>query len=308
MIRTAFLVALVLLAPAVRAQTLPDLDRRVGRLETDMRAVKRRVLPDREARLIEPEIGPAAQTPLVAGPDSPTVALTERVDALERQQRRLTAQLEEQTFKLRQLEETLDRFRKDAEFRLTRIETPPVPALDPGPPLVDPRRRDERDPPFVDPERRDGRGSPPPAPPLDDAPGDDAEPLAAATPEDEYRSAYELVAAKDYARAEPALTRFIAKYPKERRASHARYWLGRSYYAQGQWERSARAHADNYQADVRGERAQESVYWIGQSLVKLGRRQGACDIYDRAFRVYADEMKPALKPQFETARADAGCS
>lgn len=277
------LVALVLAALplAAPAQTLPDLGRRVGKLEGDMRAVKRRVLPDDEAALIEPETTPgAAITP--AGP-TPVQVLADRVDALERQQRALTATIEEQGFKLRQTSDDLVRLRTDAEARLARIEAaaaPPAPLAEAAPP--------------------------PTRTPLSPLPPATAPPRA--TPEAQFQAAYALVQAKDWSNAEQALTSFIARYPKQPRASHARYWLGRSYYSQGQFDRAARTHFDNYQADVRGERAQESLFWVGRSLLRLKRAPEACKVYELAAKNYADEMKPELKPQFAAARLEANCS
>lgn len=278
---------LALAAPAA-AQTLPDLDRRVRTLEGDMRQVKRRVLPDRDSRLIEPELAPepAAASPGAAA-DAPVAVLTERVDALERQQRALTQQLEEQGFRLRQLEETARKTREEFEFRVGKLETP-TSVAPPAPSNTPPAAAATPDEPDL------AAAVPAPAAPRG--------------PEGEYLAAYEFVKAKDWARAEAALTTFIAAHPKHRRTSHARYWLGRTHYSQGQYETSARVHFDNYKASARGERAQESLYWVGQSLTRLKRDTQACQVYELAAKVYAEDMKPELRPQFTSARASAGCA
>lgn len=292
----AALIFATLAAPAA-AQTLPDVAERVGVLERDMRAVKRRVLPRGERELIEPEIVPGAviAAPVVAGP-SPVAVLGERIDAVERQQRQLTATIEEQQLRLRQLSEEFAKFRQDAEFRLGRIEAPAagpaVPAIDAGgPPAagVVERPRAEAVVPRAEPAAPTPTSTP-------------------ATAEDRFQAAFALVQAKDWPRAVPALEAFIAASPKHRRASHARYWLGRSHYSQGDFDRSARIHFDNYKASATGERAQESLYWVGQSLMRLKRQREACQVYDLADRVYAEDMKAELRPQFVTARATAACA
>jgi len=309
----AAVLTVALVAPA-DAQTLPDLDRRVTRLEREVTRVSKRVLPKGEQTLIEPEIAPAAE-PAKPQPPAPASAasvneLADRMSAIERRQREITAQIEEQGNRLRQVEERLAKFQPDAETRLGKLE---VAAAPPPAPVAAP----PSDAPALPPAKADAR--PKPAPkgkpaskasevPVADT-GDAAEPTPAITsPELRYKAAYALVEAKDWAKAGPALQAFIDKYPKNKLASNARYWLGRTYFKQAKYDASARTHFDNYKADPKGDRAQESLFWVGQSLMQLKKAKEACQVFDIADKVYADTLKPELKPQFAAARAKAGCS
>lgn len=280
-----------LTAMPAAAQDTRQVEKRVDKLESEMRAVQRKVFPGGDKRYFEPEFQPtdtAPAAPVGVPATSPIADLTTRVDALERQLQSLTGQVEQANYKTRQLEDALAKFRTDAEFRLTQLEggaKPPATgdaaaAVLPAPPAA----------------RPPATAATKPAPP----PATDAEAA--------YQAAYAHVIAKDNAKAVAALTDYVARYPKSPRLSIANYWLGRSLIAQGNYEQAARVFFDNQQKNPTGDRAQESLYWLGDSLVRLERLPQACKVYDLARQVYGDEMKPALKPQFANARTAAKCA
>ncbi|MDB5689337.1 MAG: hypothetical protein JWL91_1213, partial [Sphingomonas bacterium] len=115
-------------AQSTSAGSATSVPQRVDRLEREMRAVQRKVFPGGSQQFFEAEIappqatGPAPGTP--AG--SPVADLTARVDALERELSRLTGQAEQNAFKLRQIEDALNRFKGDTEFRLNAVEGGPA--------------------------------------------------------------------------------------------------------------------------------------------------------------------------------------
>jgi len=301
-----FFPALLLLASvSVSAQTLPDLDKRVGKLEREVGRVARRVLPKNEQTVIEPEVSSAAPAPGATPPAPPASAasvseLGERVAAIERRQRELTSQVEEQGNRLRLAEERLTKFQADAEVRLGKLEgtapAGPTPAAAPLPAATPPPIA----PPAPD-AAKPAAAKPPAAPAIPTAAP------APATTEARYKAAYALVEAKKWPEAETALQAFIEKSPRDKLASNARYWLGRTYYNEGKFDPAAREHFDNYKIDPKGERAQESLFWVGRSLMRLKRTKEACQVYDLAVQVYATEMKSEMRPQFAAARKTAGC-
>ena len=313
MIRPLPLFLALMLAVPAAAQTLPDLDKRVTRLEREVSRVSKKVLPKGEQTLIEPEIAPAADAATPPPPAPATAssvsALADRVDAIERRQRELTAGIEEQGNRLKLLEDRLAKFQPDAEARLGKLEGAVAPAAAANPPAPAPAATDEAAPPPA--KSRPGARKLTAKEEADPAPAatDEAVPTPVMTgPDARYKAAFALVEAKKWGEAEPALQAFIDKYPKDKRVSGARYWLGRTAYAQGQFDTSARTHFANYKADPKGERAQESLFWVGQSLMRLKKAKEACQVYDLARQVYADTLKPELRPQFAAARTKAGCS
>jgi TolA-binding protein len=305
-------------APALaQADDAKTLDRRLKAIETDVRALKRQVLPSGTQRLIEPEVDTSRADPAAPPPEKPASAsvvadLSTRMGAAEAGQRRLTAQIEELTERVRRLETEQGKLRGDLEARLAKLEAAAAPApaaAAPTPEAVAPPVAPATTPPpkpAAQPADAATRPATAAAKPAEDAPAKPAV-ASAKTADEAYKLAYAPVEAKDWPRAETELKAFIARYPKHRLASFARYWLGRTYYAENRYEDSARTHTANYDADPKGERAQESLYWVGQSLVQLKRPEAACQVYDLARKVYDTELKPELKPQFAAARARAGC-
>jgi tol-pal system protein YbgF len=285
--RTALLLSVVLAASPADAQTLERVEGRVKKLESEMRAVQRKVFPGAAKDYFEPEItAPAAAAEAPGMPASTPISdLTQRVNSLEQQMTTLTGQVEQASFKLRQLEAQLEKFKTDAEFRLTTLEGgPPPPAA--GTVLPPPAVPDT---------------SPPPAP----------DPAASADPiEAEYRAGYALVESKQYARAETALAAFVAKHPKHARASNAQYWLGRTYFAQNRPAEAARVLVENYKARPEGERARESLLWLGKSLMAISppRKAAACETYQELEDGYGKTLTASLRTQLTEARAAAGCA
>ncbi|WP_328598854.1 YbgF trimerization domain-containing protein, partial [Sandarakinorhabdus oryzae] len=124
-------VAAAILSPAPLAAQAVDvgkLDRRVGTLESEMRAVQRKVFPGGNARYFEPEIPAQAEAPPPAPEAAPATTpiadLSARVDALEGQMKTMTGQIEALEYKLRQLDDGQRRLKGDVEFRLNALEHP----------------------------------------------------------------------------------------------------------------------------------------------------------------------------------------
>jgi TolA-binding protein len=125
--------------------------------------------------------------------------------------------------------------------------------------------------------------------------------------EDAYMAGYRFWAQKKYPQAETALAAVVKKYPKHRRASYAQNLLGRAYLDDGQPARAAEAFAANYTANPHGERAPESLYFLGQSLIQLKKPTDACRVYDELATAYPDKLEGSLKTRVTAARAEAKC-
>jgi tol-pal system protein YbgF len=291
----ALLVPMLLAAAAPSAaQTLERVEGRVKKLESEMRAVQRKVFPGASKDYFEPEItAPAAPATAPGIPaSSPISDLTQRVNSLEQQMTTLTGQVEEATFKLRQLEAQLAKFKSDADFRLSTLEggTQPSVATPAGAAAVAPA------------------GQTAPKPSASTATASEAPPQLDPI-EAEYRAGYGFVAAKDYAKAETALAAFLAKHPAHARASNAQYWLGRTYFAQNRPVQAARTLLENYQKRPEGERAPESLLWLGKSLMAFSPPSPAkaCEAYDQLDASYGGKLSASLRAQLAEARAAAKC-
>jgi len=275
------LLALILIAgmPAsAPAQRTDSVERRVDRLEQELRAVQRRVFPGGRAQFVEPEIAREEQAARPGVSGDALASLAARVDALEAQLRTLTGQVEEQGFRTRQLEDQIAQIRTDLGARLDRLEQPPR-AAQPSPPAAE-------TPAAAD-------------PPAADAPAGD--PAEAA-----YNAGYRLWNAGRHAEAQQALNAVATRHPNSRWASWARNLEGRAYLDDDKPATAARIFLANYQDNPRGERAADSLYFLGQALTRLNRRPEACRVYDELQEVYPN-MRDFIRQRLPQARTDARC-
>ncbi len=279
-----------IVATPATAQRDP-VEQRVNRLEQEMRAVQRRVFPDGRAQFVEPELRP--QVPAAPGGVSAGDALSNlngRVDAMEAQLRSLTGQIEENDNRTRQLEREIARLRADLEGRIDRLEQQGAPVAVTPPPAAPPSRPG-RDPAPTAP-------TPAPSAPAGSAPDD---------PEEAYNIGFRLWNAGQHAQAQQALEAAATRHPNTRWTSWMRNLQGRAALDQGQPATAARILLANYQDNPRGERAADSLYFLGQSLTRLNRRPEACRVYDELAQVYPN-MREFIRTRLPQARTDARCT
>ena len=304
----------VALPGAAQAQ---DVGARVGKLESEMRAVQRKVFPGGAGQYIQPDIT-AAPAPAGPGPGVPATSavadLTARVGSLEGQMATLTGQIEQNQYRLRQLQEAFDAYRRSTDAKLAAgAVRPTADAASDGDvrPLPDTRssrpsaapRPGRGDVPATAPDRAEPR--PAAAPARDDASTsvDRAETGDAA--EDAYMAGYRLWTAKKYPEAEAQLKKVVATYPKSKRASYAQNLLGRSYLDEGKPSLASMAFYDNYKKMPDGERAPDSLYFLAQALMKLNKPADACKVYTELGDVYGARVSAEMKANVAKGRAAA---
>jgi TolA-binding protein len=274
-----FLVSAMILASLATpslAQRRETPEQRIDRIEKELHAVQRKVFPGGAGAIVEPEILPQpAGTSLPGVPATNAVAdLNARVDALEGQLRNLTNQAEENGHRLRQLEAAFAQSRSEADARVAAATAAPPAAAEAG---------------------------------ADEAAPVDAAPSTGDPGEDAYLVGFRAWDAKRYGEAEKVLEGMIKRYPKHARASFARNLLGRAYLDEGKPATAAKAFLANYQTDPKGERAQDSLYFLGQSLVALEKPTEACKVYDELQDVYGSTMRDWVKQRLPKARQQAKC-
>lgn len=302
--RSLFLAATVatLLGGVSFAQPADPIGLRVNKLEREMRAVQRKVFPD--GVTLEPEIGANGSPATAPGTpaSAPLADLTTRVDALEGQLRTLTGQVETDGNRIRKLEEALVAY----EARLKALEPAPAASVGGGDPVVTP-------PPV----RTAAQSPTAPAQTLSASAGTaDRRALIEAVEipatgdaiEDSYTYGFRLWQAKLYPEAQVKLKEFVAKNPRHRRASYAQNLLGRAYLDEGKPALASVAFYDNYQKMPKGERAAESLYWLGVSLTRLKKPADACKVFTEFDSVYAAGATAELKGRVARGKSDAKCA
>ncbi|WP_022681404.1 hypothetical protein [Sphingobium bisphenolivorans] len=287
--------ALLALAPAAAAEKV-SVDIRVDRLEKEMRAVQRKVFP--AGTPLEAEITRPATPAVTPGTpaSTPVADLTARVGALESQLASITGQVEENSFKLKQLEEAFNKYKAEAESRAAG----PVIA----PPAVKPTAPTEPGPGATRPAGTNGGAS-------------EARKLAVAgverpatgnEAEDAYSYGFRLWDAKFYPEAQAQLKATVDKFGTAPVASRAQNLLGRAYLDDGKPALASVAFYENYQKRPRGDRAADSLAWLGEALIQLKKPADACKVYAELEQVYGANLSGSLRGLVNAGRAKAKCS
>ena len=306
----ALLVGTILAGPALAQTVSAGLDLRVGKLEKEMKAVQRTVFPGGVP--VQPDINGAAGPATAAGnpATTPIADLNARVDALEKGLASLTGQVEQNGYRVKQADEAIKRM----EARIATLEVNgAAAAVSDGPA---PRPSTVTRPPVATTLTRPAPAATP-VKPATGAKADAARKLAVAAvevpatgdaAEDAYSYGFRLYSAKFYPEAEAKLKEFVAKYPAHKRWSYAQNLLGRAYFDEGKPALASVAFYDNYQKMPKGERAAESLTWLGAALIKLKKLPDACKVYDELQDVYGAKLTPELKARAVKGRADAKCT
>jgi TolA-binding protein len=285
-------------ADAQRRQATPE--QRIERLEKQVRQVQKQVFPK----------GQPADT---AGfSDDPAATLTQanqlsnRLDSIEQQMAQILRASEENGNRLSTMEADLARLRADQDRRLRATESGAAtaePATDE--PAADDRQADPLDvvPPASKP-KVETRREPPAEAVVAARPGD---PNFETAGEEAYDRGYNLWNSGRYDEAITALRAMASSFAGHRRVSWANNLAGRALLDKGQPRAAAEALLANYRSDPKGERAPDSLFYLGQALVKLGQASQACKAYGELQDVYGPTMRAQLQQQLPSARAAAKC-
>ena len=293
------------LAPAEAQRRQPTPEQRIERLEKQVRQVQGRVFPK----------GQPADTAGVSDDPAATITITNqlsnRLDAIEQQMAQLIRATEENGNRLSTMEAELARARADQEQRIRALErggdgtsaddgvtgseepaeTTASDPLDAAPP---PSR------PKVETARAKALSTPASVKP------DDANFEAAG--EEAYDRGFQLWNSGRYDEAITSLRAMASSFPGHRRVSWANNLTGRALLDKGQPRAAAEALLANYRGNPKGERAPDSLFYLGQALVKLGQPAQACKAYGELEEVYGSTLRAQLKHMLPSARLEAKCA
>lgn len=287
-------------AQTSRGTAAGGIEGRVDRLEREMRAVQRKVFPGGAGQTVEPQITAPQQPQGTPGiPATSVVAdLNARVSAVESQLSSITGQVEQTQYRLRQLEDAFNAYKRTTDARLKALEAGPAPAVEEEPPVTGTR---PTRPAVGGPATTAPTTPATPAVAIDRPKTDDPA-------EDGYVYGYRLWQAKQYDKAITELRTVVQKYPKHRRASYSQNLLGRTLLDQGKPALAATAFFESYQKIPNGERAPDSLYYLAQALVKMKKPASeVCKVYDELTQVYGDRISDAMKKDVATGRTASKC-
>jgi tol-pal system protein YbgF len=129
--------------------------------------------------------------------------------------------------------------------------------------------------------------------------------LAPESPEALYERSNESLLRRQFSDAEAGFSSFVSKYPDHGLAGSAQYWLGETYYAQGDFRQAAQNFLHGYKNYPKSRRAPDSLLKLGISLNKLGQTQQACAAFGALGGEFPNAVNAKKRAQAESKRA--GC-
>lgn len=281
------LLAATTATPAIGQRRQPSPEERIERLEKQVNQVQRRVYGKQPVDTAGYVLDPAVT-------QSELTNVSARLDNIERQMAELVRTSEENSNRVATLEAQLAQLRAAAERREAEAPVDDQPTVE-----AEPQARGEGPPPAPRPKVEGGRTA-------------EAEPVAASASADPAEAAYDrgfrLWEQKKYDAAIAALRAFPAAYPNSRRVSWARNLQGRALLDKGDYRAAAEVLLNNYRSNKDGERAQDSLYYLGQASMKLGQPGQACKAYAELENVYGSTIRPQIRSMLPAAKAAARCS
>ena len=237
----------------------------------------------------------------VAASQATALRLEQRLNGIEAQLQQLINQGEVNGHRATELQTQITTLKNDVNSRLTALESRPV---------VQPQQSDSGADASISPDSgssavRTASASTPETP----AKASDSTDAAASDPgEEAYSEGFRLWRDGKYDQAITALRAFLSGFPNHRRASFARNLIGRAMLDKGEPRPAAEALLANYRKDPKGERAPDSLYYLGQALMQLKQPGQACKAYGELEDVYGSSVRPDLKALVTKGKVDAGCS
>jgi TolA-binding protein len=223
------------------------------------------------------------------------INLDNRIVSLERQLADMLRAEEENSRRITQLETTLQQEREASSARIAALEA----RLAAGAPATAVAANVE---PTADKPQVISAASvskPKPTPAIASTDTDPAE--------EAYDTGYQLWKTGKYDAAIGALRAFSSAYPDHRRTSWANNLAGRAMLDKGEPRAAAEVLLANYRGNPKGERAADSLFYLGQSLMKLDQPTQACKAYSELEAVYGSTMRADLQKLLPEAKTQAKC-
>lgn len=302
-------------------------DTRLRRLEAEVRDLKRQAGVD---RTVAPQAVPSTVAPRPVGTPAttPVSDLMSRMEAIEAQLARLTAQNEESGNKLRLLEERVSS--NEAAAKAAAVQPVAVTTTTPlglgdaapanmnvaaasapaRPPAPRPAAAAATPAAGPAPSARPGRPATRPAAPSAQrvaAVRAIEKPETTDAGEDEYTYGFRLWEAKFYPEAQQQLKLYLDKYPRHTRVSYARNLMGRSLLSDGKAREAASWFLQNYEANKQGDRAPDSLLFLAEAMNQLKDSSRSCIALGEFAKTYPREAAGRLKSQYDTTRGAVKC-
>ena len=311
--------ALALSVPATAplwAQASGDSEVRIRKIESEVSALQRAVFPGTDGRFFpQLQSGQSATSQPGSAASAPSADMLARMDALEGQVARLTAQVEEDHNKLEKLDARLAAVEAPAKTLASDASAASTSAASTT--TVSPSSS------STDSNLAAMGAKPKPVPAAaaaKPAAGSDAaakrlaavraiaKPKTRDAGDDEYSYGFRLWEAKFYPESEQQLKMFLQKYPKHPRTSYARNLLGRNYLDDANAREAAGWFLQNYKFEPAGDRAPDSLLLLAEAMRQMGDSKRGCVALKQFSGTFPAEAAGRLKNQSDATSAGLKCN
>ena len=248
-------------------------------------------------------------------------ALVLRVNRLEEALRQANGRIEQLENANHRLEEALQKFRQDVEYRFGEKSggaapapaanaAPPVTVIEGTPAATKPRKSDAFDPAAqpnapgapqalgtTAPSAPLQRPAAPAGPPLDLGKASPAPPSSGPTivnsgvamldaPREQYNAALQAFQAGQFQQAEDGFKAFMSANPGHRLTPDAVFYIGETYFQRSRQREAAEQYLKVTTDYAKSSRAPESMVRLGQALSALGNNEQACATFTEFGRRY----------------------
>jgi tol-pal system protein YbgF len=266
--------------------------------------------------------------------DTGIATLNQRAGDIEDSLRRLTGQIEVLNHRLDEMDQRIDRMKKDFDYKLCTLSAQQLGATAaPGAPNAIPCNGETTGAPAANiaPSAPASGDTPPPtgvthlAPPpgvLGTLPAgaansmpppspDTAQPpaanqLASNDTHAQFESAMKLLTKSQYDAASAAFRNFADTYPTDPETPAALYWVGDIAYVQKDYATASHVFAESLKKFPNDHRAAESMLKLGQSLIAMNQKDQGCTALHLVAAKYPTASKSVLS-QAEAVRKAGGC-
>ena len=172
--------------------------------------------------------------------------------------RKLTGRIDQLEFKIQGVEDKIDLMNKDIDVRIKMIEGKPInagkaEAAEAGTVSISKAAQSGKFSPKV------ATNAPKSVTGDSVAKGDDLAPVKTKSAADLYQAGLDALKTSDYAIADQNFNSILKRYPDDKLAGNAQYWLGEVYYAKKDWQRAAIAFAKGIEKYKDGAKGADSL-------------------------------------------------
>lgn len=242
-----------LLCSTARAQQFGALEAEIDALKEDVRALQR----DAYRMKNDDAFGPLSSSDMAV-----------RVGEMDENMRKINGRLDEIEYKLKTMNERIDMINRDVDVRISMIEGKPIKSNGAG--IQAPKEKFEPKVAENAPKSLLGanidKGTD-----LPDMPSKNAEQI--------YKEGLEFLKNKNYDKAEASFDSVLRRFPQDKLAGNAQFWLGEVYYSRGQFKEAAVAFAKVYKDYKDGPKGADGLLKLGMSMSELNNKEAACEAF-----------------------------